>query len=85
MRPRIIVVFLWVTVATSLAAQQQSAASVPDIEGGWVRVDVDGSGNFSGLAAKFPQAVLTAAAQAAVAEQSKRAAQPRFIWSYSRA
>lgn len=78
MRPRIIVVMLLLTAATALAAQQQSAASVPDIEGGWVRVDVDGSGNFSGLAAKFPQAVLTPAAQAAVAEQSRRAAQPRF-------
>ena len=51
---------------------------MPDLEGGWVRLDVDGSGSFNGLAAKFPRAVLTPAAQAAAAEQAKRAAQPRF-------
>lgn len=76
--------FLSLMLATAVAAQQQSAAPVPgsalvpDLEGGWVRIDVDGSGNFSGLAAKFPRAVLTPAAQTAVAEQAKRAAQPRF-------
>src|SRR5512138_3866083 len=65
-------------LATTVGAQPQSPAAVPDLEGGWVRVDVDGSGSFNGLAAKFPRAALTPAAQAAVAEQAKRAAQPRF-------
>jgi len=69
---------LLLVVATTVAAQQQSAAPMPDLEGGWVRIDIDGSGSFNGLAAKFPRAVLTPAAQAAVAEQAKRAAQPRF-------
>jgi hypothetical protein len=68
---------LSLTLGTTIAAQSPSAL-VPDLEGGWVRVDVDGSGSFNGLAAKFPRAVLTPAAQAAVAEQAKRAAQPRF-------
>jgi hypothetical protein len=81
MTPRVIGVFLSLMLAASLAAQQQPAASVPDLEGGWVRVDVDGSGSFGGLAAKFPRAVLTPAAQAAAAEQAKRAAQPRFDFS----
>jgi hypothetical protein len=67
----------WLAVATTLAAQAPPAA-MPDLEGGWVRIDVDGSGSFNGLAAKFPRAVLTPAAQAALAEQAKRAAQPRF-------
>jgi hypothetical protein len=82
MTPRVIGVVLSLMLAASLAAQQQQpAASVPDLEGGWVRVDVDGSGSFGGLAAKFPRAVLTPAAQAAAAEQAKRAAQPRFDFS----
>jgi hypothetical protein len=73
-----VIAVLSLAVATTLAAQQQSAAPVPDLEGGWVRLDVDGSGSFNGLAAKFPRAVLTPAAQTAVAELAKRAAQPRF-------
>jgi hypothetical protein len=71
-------VFLSLIAVTSIAAQQPSPDPVPDLEGGWVRIDVDGSGSFNGLAAKFARAVLTPAAQAAMAEQAKRAAQPRF-------
>jgi hypothetical protein len=78
MTPRLIGILLSLTIASTLAAQQQAAAPVPDIEGGWVRVDVDGSGSFGALASRFPRAVLTPAAQAAAAEQAKRAAQPRF-------
>jgi hypothetical protein len=78
MRRPIIGILVSLTLTATLAAQSQSAASAPDLEGGWVRVDVDGSGSFNGLAAKFPRAVLTPAAQAAAAEQAKRAAQPRF-------
>ena len=63
--------------AAALVAQAPPQA-MPDLEGGWVRIDVDGSGSFNGLAAKFPRAVLTPAAQTALAEQAKRAAQPRF-------
>ena len=64
-------------VATT-AARQQPPAAIPDLEGGWVRIDPDGSGSFGGLAAKFPRAVLTPVARAAADEQAKRAAQPRF-------
>ena len=77
-----VIVVLSLTLAATLTAQQKSASTapspIPDLEGGWVRVDVDGSGSFNGLAAKFSRATLTPAAQAAVAEQAKRAAQPRF-------
>ena len=69
---------LTLAAVVTLAAGQPPAASEPDLEGGWVRVDVDGSGSFNGLAAKFARAVLTPTAQAAAAEQAKRAAQPRF-------
>ena len=69
---------LWLTVATALGAQAPAPAAAPDLEGGWVRIDLDGSGSFNRLAAKFPRAALTPAAQAAVADQAKRAAQPRF-------
>jgi len=69
-------VILLLAMATSLAAQQ--SAPVPDLEGGWVRIDVDGSGSFGALAAKFPRAVLTPAAQTAAADQAKRAVQPRL-------
>lgn len=77
MRTALRTLALWLTVAMTGAAQAPPAA-VPDLEGGWVRIDVDGSGSFNGLAAKFPRAVLTPAGQAAVAEQATRAAQPRF-------
>jgi hypothetical protein len=77
MKPPLSGILLFI-FATTLAAQPQSPAAVPDLEGGWVRVDVDGSGSFNGLAAKFPRAVLTPAAQGAAGEQAKRAAQPRF-------
>ena len=63
------VLALSLTLATALAAQQV-AAPIPDLEGGWVRIDIDGSGSFNGLAAKFARAVLTSAAQAASAEQA---------------
>jgi hypothetical protein len=68
---------LSVTFAAVLAAQAPPER-VPDLEGGWVRIDVDGSGSFTGLAAKFPRALLTPAAQTALAAQASRAAPPRF-------
>ena len=74
----VLCVVLTLTAVVTLVAGQPPAGSDPDLEGGWVRVDVDGSGSFNGLAAKFARAVLTPTAQAAAAEQAKRAAQPRF-------
>jgi hypothetical protein len=54
MTRRVIGVLLLLPLAASLAAQQQPAASVPDLEGGWVRVDVDGSGSFGVARAQQP-------------------------------
>ena len=79
MTVRLLAIITILGAATTLAAQQQrGATTIPDIEGGWVRIDTDGSGSFGGLLSKFPRAVLTPAAQSAQAEQAKRAAQPRF-------
>ena len=46
-------------------APQPGAAPSLRIEGSWVRTDTQGAGNYGGLAAHFPQAVLTPEAQAA--------------------
>jgi hypothetical protein len=75
---RLLAVLLLFVTAAPAAGQARADAAAPDLEGGWVRIDPDGSGSFGGLMAKFPRAVLTPAAQAAQAEQAKRAAQPRF-------
>ena len=48
----------------SVAQRSASAAARPDLEGGWVRIDPEGSGSFGGLTSKFPRAVLTPAAAA---------------------
>ena len=45
------------------AGQQPAPAVVPDLSGGWVRVD-EGSGSFDGTVEKHPPAALTAAGQA---------------------
>lgn len=48
---------------TAAARQSASAAGVPDMSDGWVRLD-EGSGSFDGTAAKQPPAALTPAGQA---------------------
>ncbi len=56
------------TASTVMFAQQGTAdAPVPDLGGGWVRLDDAGSGSFSGLADTLQQAALTAAAAANLA------------------
>ena len=45
--------------------QQPAPAGVPDLSGGWLRLD-SGSGSFDGTAAKTPPAELTAAGKAMV-------------------
>ena len=47
-------------------AQGGAAATVPDLSGGWLRLDSAGSGSFDGTAKRFPPAALTAAGQAMV-------------------
>lgn len=76
--PTCAVIIVLSLVFAAMPTAQQVPAPVPDLEGGWVRIDVDGSGSLNALAAKFPRALLKPAAQAAVAEQARRAAQPRF-------
>src|SRR5262245_57161943 len=44
------------------AGQQPAPSVVPDISGGWLRLD-SGSGSFDGTAEKLPPAELTAAGQ----------------------
>jgi hypothetical protein len=58
------------------ADQRPAPALVPDISGGWLRLD-SGSGSFDGTAAKQPPAVLTAAGQAMVVRGDGRNLIPR--------
>jgi hypothetical protein len=67
-----------VAVATSTLMGQSAPVAPPDLEGGWVRIDVDGSGSFQGLSARVPRAVLTPAARKAADDAAARAAKPRF-------
>src|SRR5205823_1272862 len=53
--------------STPITAQGQApAANIPDLSGGWLRLDSAGSGSFDGAAQNFPPAALTAAGQAMV-------------------
>src|SRR5688572_10610695 len=53
--------------SAQLAAQDGApAATVPDLSGGWLRLDSAGSGSFDGTAQRQPPAALTAAGQAMV-------------------
>ena len=52
----------FITFSGTSAAQKSSAApAIPDISGGWLRVDTGGSGSFGGTSEKFPPAALTEA------------------------
>jgi hypothetical protein len=55
---------IWQAPTESTAQRSASIAARPDLEGGWVRIDPEGSGSFGGLTARFPRAVLTPAAAA---------------------
>jgi hypothetical protein len=41
-----------------------ATATVPDLSGGWLRLDSEGSGSFDGTAQRYPPAALTPAGQA---------------------
>jgi hypothetical protein len=60
-----VVVLLAAGLGAGTAGAQQPAPAVPDMSGGWLRVD-SGSGSFDGTAAKQPPAPLTAAGRALV-------------------
>ena len=61
------IVTLSIADSARLEAQRSDAASsaIPDLEGGWVRIDFTGSGNYNGLNDQVSPAVLTAEAAAA--------------------
>jgi hypothetical protein len=52
--------------APVMAQGRAPAETVPDLSGGWLRLDSDGSGSFDGTAQQYPAAVLTAAGQSMV-------------------
>jgi hypothetical protein len=78
---RLSVLLLLLPAAAPPAAHQPPDDAVPDLEGGWVRVDADGSGSFGALLSRVPRAQLTPDARAAQAEQARRAAAPRFDYA----
>jgi hypothetical protein len=77
------VLWLCVVVAVVIAGAVvsvragQTASEVPDLEGGWVRLDTAGSGSFGGLASTFRPAWLTAEGLALTTAQPAAQA-PRF-------
>ncbi len=73
---RVIALVLVLAGVTTFAQQR---AAEPDLEGGWVRIDADGSGSFGGLTSKFPPAVLTPEAAAQIKKTPPPA--PRFDYA----
>jgi len=60
-------------------AQRETPAAtstVPDLSGGWLRLDSEGSGSFDGTAQKYPPAALTPAGQAMVVRGDGRNVTP---------
>jgi hypothetical protein len=57
--------------ASGTSAAQTAA---PDVEGGWTRLDVAGSGSFGGLADHIPKALLTPEGEATVKQATASAA-----------
>src|ERR1041384_7050748 len=64
-----LVVMLTALPTAGLRAQQPAAAPGRQLEGGWVRLDTSGSGNFGGLTAAFPRAALTPEGAARIKQQ----------------
>src|SRR5579871_4950510 len=55
---RIITITAFAALFTA-AAYAQSSPAGPDLEGGWLRLDTEGSGSYHGIDLKFPRAELT--------------------------
>src|SRR5690349_20222004 len=53
-----------------------AAATVPDLSGGWLLLDAEGSGSFDGTAQRFPPAELTAAGKAMAVRGDGRTVTP---------
>jgi hypothetical protein len=56
---------VWTAFGGTATGQRPAPASVPDLSGGWLRLDL-GSGSFDGTAQKVPQAELTDAGRSMV-------------------
>lgn len=52
--------------ATAQRETSAATATIPDLSGGWLRLDAEGSGSFDGTAQRNPPAALTPAGQAMV-------------------
>jgi hypothetical protein len=52
--------------ATAQRGTQAATTTIPDLSGGWLRLDSEGSGSFDGTAQRYPPATLTPAGQALV-------------------
>ena len=62
--------------ATAQRGTPAASATVPDLSGGWLRLDSEGSGSFDGTAQKYPPAALTPAGQAMVVRGDGRNVTP---------
>ena len=62
--------------ATAQRGTPAATATVPDLSGGWLRLDSEGSGSFDGTAQKYPPAALTPAGQALVVRGDGRNVTP---------
>src|SRR5678815_2294798 len=79
-------VSLAASVITRISAQTkpQSLSGIERLEGDWVRIDPNGSGDFGGLTSKFTPASLTPQGQAA-AESVRRAQAAPVSYTHLRA
>src|SRR5215208_994778 len=61
---------VYVTACSAPATAQRgtpaATTTIPDLSGGWLRLDSEGSGSFDGTAQRYPPASLTPAGQAMV-------------------
>ena len=73
------VLLLMVVAAAPTMAQTkpESLTGVERLEGDWVRIDPNGSGDFGGLASTFTPASLTPQGNAAMEAGQRQAAAPR--------
>src|SRR5262245_39037644 len=71
-------VFMMAAAGGSLAqTKPESLSGVERLEGDWVRIDTNGSGDFGGLASTFTPASLTPQGNAAMEAGQRQAAAPR--------
>src|SRR4029079_2096565 len=62
--------------ATAQRGTPAATATIPDLSGGWLLLDAEGSGSFDGTAQRFPPAELTATGKAMVVRGDGRNVTP---------